>query len=107
MCVASPAIANAATAAVPAAAAFVMAGLATHMRGVVSRLEDDARTDPLTGLDNRRALRDEFGRELACAERTGRPLALVDLDRARDVLQDRRDPLQSVEPDGRRRRCTP
>ena len=63
-----------------AVAAFVMAGLATHMRGVVSRLEDDARTDPLTGLDNRRALRDEFGRELARAERTGRPLALVVLD---------------------------
>lgn len=63
-----------------AVAAFVMAGLATHMRGVVSRLEDDARTDPLTGLDNRRALRDEFARELARAERTGRPLALVVLD---------------------------
>ena len=63
-----------------AVAAFVMAGLATHMRGVVSRLEDDARTDPLTGLDNRRALRDEFGRELARAERTGRPLAFVVLD---------------------------
>jgi diguanylate cyclase (GGDEF)-like protein len=63
-----------------AVAAFVMAGLATHMRGVVSRLEDDARTDPLTGLDNRRALRAEFGRELARAERTGRPLAFVVLD---------------------------
>lgn len=63
-----------------AVAAFVMAGLAAHMRGVVSRLEDAARTDPLTGLDNRRALRDEFGRELARAERTGRPLSFVVLD---------------------------
>jgi diguanylate cyclase (GGDEF)-like protein len=63
-----------------AVAAFVMAGLAAHMRGVVSRLEDDARTDPLTGLDNRRALRAEFARELARAERTGRPLTLMVLD---------------------------
>ena len=63
-----------------AVAAFVMAGLAGQVRSVVSTLEDAARTDPLTGLDNRRALREEFGRELARAERTRRPLALVVLD---------------------------
>ncbi len=82
-----------------AVAAFVMAGLATHMRGVVSRLEDDARTDPLTGLDNRRALRDEFGRELARAERTGRPLAFVVLDL--DHFKEYNDALR---PSGRGRR---
>ncbi len=63
-----------------AVAAFVMAGLAGQVRTVVSGLEDEARTDPLTGLENRRALREEFGRELARAERTRRPLALVVLD---------------------------
>ena len=63
-----------------AVAAFVMVGLAAQMRAEVARLEDAARTDPLTGLDNRRALRDEFDRELARAERTRRPLALVVLD---------------------------
>ena len=63
-----------------AVAAFVMAGLAGQLRTVVSTLEDAARTDPLTGLENRRALREEFGRELARAERTRRPLALVVLD---------------------------
>ena len=63
-----------------AVAAFVMVGLAAQMRAEVARLEDAARTDPLTGLDNRRALRYEFDRELARAERTRRPLALVVLD---------------------------
>ena len=63
-----------------AVAAFVMAGLAGQLRTVVSALEDAARTDPLTGLRNRRALREEFNRELARADRTRRPLALVVLD---------------------------
>jgi diguanylate cyclase (GGDEF)-like protein len=63
-----------------AVAAFVLAGLAAQMRAAVVRLESDARTDPLTGIDNRRALRDEFERELARSERTRRPLALVVLD---------------------------
>ena len=63
-----------------AVAAFVMVGLAAQMRAEVARLEDAARTDPLTGLDNRRALRYEFDRELARAERTRRPLAFVVLD---------------------------
>lgn len=63
-----------------AVAAFVMVGLAAQMRAEVARLEDAARTDPLTGLDNRRALRYEFDRELARAVRTRRPLALVVLD---------------------------
>jgi diguanylate cyclase (GGDEF)-like protein len=68
------------TAGTAAVAAFVMAGLAAQMRAAVTRLEDAARTDPLTGIDNRRALGDEFARELARAERTRRPMALVILD---------------------------
>jgi len=63
-----------------AVAAFVLAGLAAQMRAAVVRLESDARTDPLTGIDNRRALREEFERELARAERTRRPLTMVVLD---------------------------
>jgi diguanylate cyclase (GGDEF)-like protein len=61
-------------------AAVVMAGLAAQVRGLVAQLEDDARTDPLTGLDNRRALRAEFERELARCARTGRPLVLLVMD---------------------------
>jgi len=66
-----------------AVAAYVMAGLASRVRELVVRLEDDAHTDPLTGLDNRRALHEEFERELARANRSRRPLALIvcDLDR--------------------------
>jgi diguanylate cyclase (GGDEF)-like protein len=63
-----------------AVAAVIMASLATHVRAVVARLEDDARTDPLTGLDNRRALREAFQREFARSDRTGRPLSLIVLD---------------------------
>ena len=39
-----------------AVAALVMAGLATRLRALVARLEEDANTDPLTELGNRRAL---------------------------------------------------
>jgi diguanylate cyclase (GGDEF)-like protein len=65
-----------------AVAAYVMAGLAVRVRELVRRLEDDANTDPLTGLDNRRALHEQFKRELARAARSRRPLALIvcDLD---------------------------
>lgn len=63
-----------------AVAAGVMAGLAAQVREFVSRLEDDARTDPLTGLDNRRALREQFERELARTKRTRRPMSLIVLD---------------------------
>ena len=62
------------------AAAVVMARLASEVRDFVGRLEDDALTDPLTGLDNRRSLREQFERELARADRTGRPMALLSLD---------------------------
>jgi len=54
---------------------------------LISRLSDAARTDPLTGLLNRRGFDDLLGAELARAQRYGRPLSLVfgDLDRFKEV----------------------
>jgi diguanylate cyclase (GGDEF)-like protein/PAS domain S-box-containing protein len=48
-----------------------------------AELERLVRTDPLTGLPNRRALEEHQERELAAARRSGRPLtfAIIDLDR--------------------------
>lgn len=48
-----------------------------------AELERLVRTDPLTGLPNRRALAEHQERELAAAGRSGRPLslAIIDLDR--------------------------
>jgi diguanylate cyclase (GGDEF)-like protein/PAS domain S-box-containing protein len=59
---------------------------ATQVAGVVeradlmSRLENLARTDSLTGLANRRALEESLVGELARAERSGQPLSIVMLD---------------------------
>ena len=66
-----------------AAIGVVIAGLSAQVRRFVAELESDARTDPLTGLDNRRALREGFAQELGRSDRTRRPLALIllDLDR--------------------------
>ncbi len=54
---------------------------------LMEELQDQARTDELTGLWNRRALFDLAGRELKVARRTGRPLAalMVDVDRFKDI----------------------
>jgi diguanylate cyclase (GGDEF)-like protein len=68
------------TAGSTAVAAGVMCGLARQLRGVMSGLEDAARTDPLTGVPNRRALAEAFERELARSRRTKRPVGLVVLD---------------------------
>jgi diguanylate cyclase (GGDEF)-like protein len=68
------------TAGTAVVAAVVMAAIATQTRELVITLDDAARTDPLTELGNRRALREEFERELARADRTRRPLALIVLD---------------------------
>lgn len=73
-------LALAMTAGTAAVATVVLAGIAADTRDLVARLGDAARTDPLTELDNRRALRDQFGRELDRAGRTGRPLSLIVLD---------------------------
>lgn len=54
---------------------------------LVARLADLARTDPLTGLANRRAWQAELDRALARAQRTGEDLtvAMADIDRFKTV----------------------
>jgi diguanylate cyclase (GGDEF)-like protein len=47
---------------------------------LITRLENQARTDALTGVANRRALEETLVRELAAAERQRRPVAIVMLD---------------------------
>src|ERR687898_592536 len=48
----------------------------------VGELTRQARTDPLTGLANRRGWNEQLSRELAQAQRSGRPVsvALMDID---------------------------
>ncbi|HEV2895928.1 MAG TPA: GGDEF domain-containing protein [Actinomycetota bacterium] len=55
---------------------------AVEISRLVSRLEGLARTDPLTGVPNRRVLEEELPRELERARRmgTGVCLAMIDLD---------------------------
>jgi diguanylate cyclase (GGDEF)-like protein len=57
---------------------------------LVARLTDAARTDPLTGLLNRRALEELFEIELERSARTDRPLSVIvgDLDRFK-IVNDR------------------
>ncbi|HEY8770098.1 MAG TPA: diguanylate cyclase, partial [Thermoleophilaceae bacterium] len=64
------------------AAAVLVGALRTRVAEIVSRLADAARTDPLTGLQNRRGFEESFGAEVDRAAREGRELAVVlgDLD---------------------------
>lgn len=59
------------------------AAIAIERGELLGRLEEAARTDDLTGLLNRRAWSSELSREMARADRSGRPLcvAVLDLDR--------------------------
>jgi diguanylate cyclase (GGDEF)-like protein/PAS domain S-box-containing protein len=61
-------------------------GAAVERRRLLDRLRGLARTDPLTGLANRRLWDERLSVEVARAERYGRPLCLValDLDRFKD-----------------------
>jgi diguanylate cyclase (GGDEF)-like protein len=61
-----------------------------RIQELVTRLTDAARTDPLTGLLNRRALEELFEIELDRSARTGRPLSVIvgDLDRFK-IVNDR------------------
>jgi len=67
--------------------AIVVRLLAEHVEQLLAELDTAARTDRLTGLANRRALEDDYGREAARAARTGEPIALVliDLNRFKDI----------------------
>jgi len=60
--------------------ALVMGGISGQLREVLRRLQAAARTDPLTGLLNRRALEEAFEMELARAGRGKFGLGLVMLD---------------------------
>jgi PAS domain S-box-containing protein len=62
------------------------------------RLRDESTHDSLTGLYNRRFLEDSFARELALAERSGRPLSVImgDLDHFK-VVNDRHGHLAGDE----------
>jgi diguanylate cyclase (GGDEF)-like protein len=55
---------------------------AVEISRLISRLQGLARTDPLTGVPNRRVWEEELPRELARARRIGTPLcvAMIDLD---------------------------
>ena len=60
--------------------AIVMGGIAGRLREVLRQLEAAARTDPLTGLSNRRALEEAFDVEIARARRGGFEVGVVMLD---------------------------
>ena len=68
------------TAGTVVAVALVIGGIAGQLRDVLRRLESAARTDPLTGLINRRALEDSFEAELSRAERGGLGVGVIMLD---------------------------
>src|ERR687896_2082192 len=59
----------------------VLLGLVLHQRRQIARLytrlSDASRTDPLTGLLNRRAFEELLDSELERSRRTGRPVAVV------------------------------
>ncbi|MGE4533183.1 diguanylate cyclase [Halomonas sp.] len=52
----------------------------SERKALEARLEKQALTDPLTGLGNRRYLVDQATMEIARAERSGTPLALIVID---------------------------
>jgi diguanylate cyclase (GGDEF)-like protein/putative nucleotidyltransferase with HDIG domain len=76
---------------VPTACALLMAAVALRQRSrlnkLSSRIADASRTDPLTGLINRRAFEEMLELELERAERGGGPLSVVvgDIDGFRFV----------------------
>jgi diguanylate cyclase (GGDEF)-like protein len=63
-----------------ACAGIVVSNLSSQLRSLTQRLADAARTDPLTGLLNRRALDEGFETELARSRRTRSAVSLVVLD---------------------------
>jgi diguanylate cyclase (GGDEF)-like protein/putative nucleotidyltransferase with HDIG domain len=70
------------TVATLAVAGILVQALRNRVEELVHRLTDAARTDPLTGLSNRRAFEETMAAEVERAKRTHRPLCLLvcDLD---------------------------
>jgi diguanylate cyclase (GGDEF)-like protein/putative nucleotidyltransferase with HDIG domain len=60
-----------------AVAGILVQALRNRVEELVHRLTDAARTDPLTGLQNRRAFEETMKAEVERAKRTHRPLALL------------------------------
>jgi two-component system cell cycle response regulator len=75
----------------PSVCALVLAGFVLHQRkriaGLRARIADSNRTDPLTGLLNRRAFEELLELELERATRAGRPMSVIvgDIDGFRAV----------------------
>jgi diguanylate cyclase (GGDEF)-like protein/putative nucleotidyltransferase with HDIG domain len=75
----------------PSACALVLAGVAvrqrTRLRALGERIADANRTDPLTGLINRRAFEELLELELERAARAGRPISVIvgDIDGFRAI----------------------
>ena len=59
---------------------YITVHLRRHNRALVDALQREARTDPLTGLANRRAFDELLEREFALYRRHGDPLALLAID---------------------------
>ncbi len=68
-------------------ATLIVSKLDTRLVVAMAGLELAARTDPLTGLANRRRFSEELERELVRSRRDGRPLTVIvcDLDHFKDV----------------------
>ncbi len=66
---------------------FVLVAIGLWIAHRWLRRSDEATTDPLTGLPNRRLFNDRIAQALATARREGQPLAvmLIDLDRFKEV----------------------
>jgi diguanylate cyclase (GGDEF)-like protein len=83
-------------------AAVLIGSMRERVEQLISRLYDAARTDPLTGLSNRRAFRELLDLEIERARRSGTQVTVVvgDADRFKE-LNDRRG--QAVGDEGLRR----
>ncbi len=70
-----------------AIAATVIRVMRDHVEHLISQLSDAARTDPLTGLPNRRGFRELLDLEIERARRSGTPMTVLagDLDHFKDV----------------------
>ncbi|HEX2161146.1 MAG TPA: diguanylate cyclase [Thermoleophilaceae bacterium] len=68
-------------------AGLVVGVIRDRLTGMISRLTDAARTDPLTGLLNRRGFEEAFDVELERARRADRGLSVIvgDLDRFKEL----------------------
>ena len=74
------------TVAAVALATWMIGTMRARLRGLITRLADAARTDAMTGLLNRRGLKEIADLELERARRSDRPVSIIvlDIDRFKD-----------------------